>query len=446
MERKRKVLFAKMAVVASVVPVLIYAYEYGPDPGNTGAPGQSTCAQAGCHSGTAVNAGGGSVAVTFPADLSYTPGTRQHLVVTVTDSAARRAGFQLTALLAGDSTKPAGTFSPSDNTTQVLCSTPPFTAQQPAPCPANLPMQFIEHTIQAYQQGKTSFEFDWTPPATDVGPVTIYVAGNGANGDLTNRGDHIYTQSYTLTPAAAGGSAPSITGVVNGASFQPGIAAGSWVTVQGANLASGTRTWRADEIVNGNLPTKLDDVSVTINGKPAAVYFISPTQLNVQAPSDTATGPVPVVVTTAAGASAPFTAQLQSFSPAFFLWTGKYAVATRPDFSWVGKPDLFPGVATTPAKPGDVIILWGTGFGPTNPAVPGGVTVTGAPTLTTVPTVRIGGAAAEYLGGALSPGSAGLYQIAVRVPAGTPAGDIPVVVDAGGVSSPDGVFLTVQPQ
>src|SRR3989442_4223779 len=85
----------------------------------------------------------------------------------------------------------------------------------------------------------------------------------------------------------------SVTGVVNGASFQPGIAAGSWVTIQGANLANTNpgRTWRSDEIVNGNLPTALDGVSVTINNKPAYVYYISPTQINVQAPSDDSVGP-----------------------------------------------------------------------------------------------------------------------------------------------------------
>jgi uncharacterized protein (TIGR03437 family) len=83
---------------------------------------------------------------------------------------------------------------------------------------------------------------------------------------------------------------PSISatnGVVNGASFSSGIAPGAWVSIFGDNLAPTTRTWRSDEIVNGKLPTSLDGVSASINGKPAAVYFISPKQLNVQVPDDT---------------------------------------------------------------------------------------------------------------------------------------------------------------
>lgn len=433
---------AKIAVIATTVPVLVWAFSSGPDPGHTGAPGESTCVA--CHTGTALNGGPGSIDASFAGGQTYTPGSKQHVTVTVSDPAQRRFGFQMTARLASDSRTQAGSFTPTDGATQVLCSAPPFSAQQPAPCPANLPLQYIEHTSEGSRSGRSTYEFDWTPPATGAGAVTFYVAANAANADGTNRGDRIYTRTFTLTPASGGGgNVPTISSVVNGASFQPGIAAGSWVTIKGTNLASATRTWRDDEIVNGQLPISLDGTGVKINGKDAAVYFISPTQLNVQAPTDTALGDVPVVVTTSAGAGAPATAQLQAVAPAFFLWQEKYAVATRPDFSWIGKPDLFPGVTTTPARPGDVVILWGTGFGETNPPVAAGKTVTGTTALTSTPTVRIGGTGAEFLGGALSPGSAGLYQIVVRVPDATPDGDIPVVAEFGSFRSPDNVFITV---
>ena len=114
-----------------------------------------------------------------------------------------------------------------------------------------------------------NYEFDWTPPATAVGNITIYVAGNAANASGNEQGDHIYTATYTLTPAAAG-TAPSIDagGVVSGASFQPGIVPGSWLTIKGSNLSPVTDTWEK-AIVNGNLPTSLDGVSVSVGGKPA---------------------------------------------------------------------------------------------------------------------------------------------------------------------------------
>src|SRR5436189_6150798 len=103
--------------------------------------------------------------------------------------------------------------------------------------------------------------------------------------------------------------------LVNGASFQAGICAGSWVTIQGTKLANSSRTWRTSEIVNGKLPTQLDGVSVQINGKPAYVEYISPTQINVQEPSDTALGPVNVQVTNNSVTGDPVTAQLQAASP-----------------------------------------------------------------------------------------------------------------------------------
>jgi uncharacterized protein (TIGR03437 family) len=119
--------------------------------------------------------------------------------------------------------------------------------------------------------------------------------------------------------------APVITSVLNAASFQPGIEAGSWVMIRGTNLANTSpgRTWHTDEIVNGKLPTSLDGVSVTINGKPAFVEYISPTQINVQAPSETAVGTVDVVVTNNGAPSvAGGHAQLQTVAPAFFAYPG----------------------------------------------------------------------------------------------------------------------------
>ncbi|MGH9807427.1 MAG: IPT/TIG domain-containing protein, partial [Terriglobia bacterium] len=144
-----------------------------------------------------------------------------------------------------------------------------------------------------------------------------------------------YGEAFVVKLAPSG--APAITSVLNGASYLPGIESGSWAMIVGTNLANTFpgRTWRSSEIVNGNLPTSLDGVSVTIDGKPAFVYYISPTQINVQAPSDTATGAVSVVVKNNGNSSAPATAQLQAAAPAFFMYPGtNFAVASRlPDYT-----------------------------------------------------------------------------------------------------------------
>ena len=250
-----------------------------------------------------------------------------------------------------------------------------------------------------------------------------------------------YGEAFVVKLAPPGPAV--ITSVLNGASYQPGIEAGSWVMIQGANLANTSpgRTWRGDEVVNGNLPTSLDGVSVTIDGKPAFVYYISPTQINVQAPSDNTVGTVLVVVNNNGNISAPATAQLQAVAPAFFMYPGtNYAVASRlPDYALLGDPSAIPG--TVAAKAGDTVVLWGTGFGATNPAVPAGTAVSGAPAVVTAPTVKVGGVAVQVIGTVLTAGSAGLYQVTIQLPSTVPTGAVPVQASAGSVPTQSGVLL-----
>jgi uncharacterized protein (TIGR03437 family) len=233
-------------------------------------------------------------------------------------------------------------------------------------------------------------------------------------------------------------------GVVNGASFQPGIVPGSWLTIKGSNLSPVAQDTWDKAIVNGKLPTSLDGVTVTVGSQPAFVYFISPGQINVQAP-DVGTGPVPVIVTTPGGSSVAVTANVVAQSPAFFLWPGNQAVSTRQDASLAVKDGTFPGSTTVAAKPGDVLILWGTGFGPTSPPVASGIQVPGDKIYNSSPvSIKIGSADAQVFGAALSPGFAGLYQVAIQVPAGMADGDYPITATVSGASSPDGVVLTVK--
>jgi uncharacterized protein (TIGR03437 family) len=236
---------------------------------------------------------------------------------------------------------------------------------------------------------------------------------------------------------------PAIVSVVNAASFQPNVVANSWVTIQGTGLAPQTDDW-SHAIVNGALPTSLDGVTVTIGGKPAYVYFISPGQLNVLAP-DVPAGPITVTVTTPGGTSENFSSTASLNGPAFFLWPGSQVVATRQDYSYAAKAGTFAGATTVPAKPGDVLILWATGFGPTTPAAPLGVSVPGNigyPTASS-PTVTVNNIPTIVYGAALASGSAGLYQIAIQVPNGLADGDWPIQASIGGVLSPSGIVLSV---
>jgi uncharacterized protein (TIGR03437 family) len=250
-------------------------------------------------------------------------------------------------------------------------------------------------------------------------------------------------QPQNLLIAASVPLPPAITSAVNGASFQSGVVANSWVTIQGTGLAPKTDDW-SNSIVNGVLPTSLDGVSVTMGGKPAYVYYISPGQINVLAP-DVSPGPVTVTVTTAGGTSAAFATTASAYGPAFFVWPGNQAVATRTDYSFAVKAGTFAGTTTVAAKPGDVIILWATGFGPTNPVAPLGVATPGSGTYPTssTPTIKVNNTPALVYGAALAPGSAGLYQIAIQVPSNLADGDWPIQATIGSAASPAGTILSV---
>jgi uncharacterized protein (TIGR03437 family) len=235
-------------------------------------------------------------------------------------------------------------------------------------------------------------------------------------------------------------SAPFINAVLSAASYQPGIAAGSWVMIQGTGLADTNpgRTWATADFSGANLPTALDGVSVTIDGKSAFVEYISPTQINVLAPSDSATGAVSVVVDNNGSLSAPVTVPYQALAPAFFLYGAtNYAVASRfPDYAAVGTP-------SAPAKPGDTLVLWGSGFGATNPPISVGTTVSGAPALAATPTVTVGGVTVPVISAVMTTGSAGLYQLTIQLPASLPAGSLAVQASVSGAQTPAGVMLFI---
>jgi uncharacterized protein (TIGR03437 family) len=151
------------------------------------------------------------------------------------------------------------------------------------------------------------------------------------------------------------------------------------------------------------------------------------------------------------GSASSQTVGVGQYAPAFFTLTGNQVIATRQDYSYALKSGTIAGLTTIPAKPGDVLILWGTGFGPTTPAtLPGVVTPADKQYSTSTPvTVTINNVAATVYGAALAPGYAGLYQVAIQVPASLANGDWPIVATAGSVtllnavSSPGNVILSV---
>jgi len=367
------------------------------------------------------------------------------VTVQVADPAQQRWGFELSARLnSNPETGQAGDFTSTDNMTQVIC-------EDNAPKPCSSGPSFITHTSAGTRNGTrggASFQFDWTPPSTNVGPVTFYVAGNAANGDANLTGDLIYTASAQLSPAIP--AAPSIgaNSVVSAATSVAGpLAANSWVTVYGSNLGVTKRSWNEMDFTDNGIPFSLDGVSVvlTLFGAPRLAYvgFVSPTQVNFLLPSDLASTAVQVQVRNPAGISDKAPITVQANAPQLLTLDGKYVAATHSNGDFLGKAGLIAPTATTPAVPGETINLFGTGLGSTTPGLIPGQVPTQAAALARPVTVTIGGASANVLSAGVLPGSAGVYQISVQVPSDTPNGDQPVVVQGGGVNSAS-TLITVQ--
>ncbi len=276
--------------------------------------------------------------------------------------------------------------------------------------------------------------------------------------------------AYSAIEAAFGGPSYSCTNTaapviasVDSASSYGGysyFASGSWLEIKGANLADPTDPrvtsasnpgqWTAADFNGPNAPTTLDGISVSIDGKPAYVWYLSPSQLNVQAPEDSTLGSVAIKVTNCKATSAAYSFTLRALAPgllapsSFSVGGKQYLVATfASDGAYVLNTGAIPGINSRPAKPGDVIIAYGIGFGDVTPSILPGVVVGQANTIVTPVTVAFGStnATLQYFG--LAGNFVGLYEFYITVPSGLANGDYQINVTQGTTPVPQTMFLTV---
>ncbi len=255
----------------------------------------------------------------------------------------------------------------------------------------------------------------------------------------------IWVTAAAFIACASAATTPVISLVANAEGESPIIAPNTWVEVKGTNLAPAgdIRTWASTDFVNGQLLAALDGVSVTLNGTPAFVYYISPVQINILTPPDSLSGAVKVVVNVGSSASAPYTVSAQVSSPSFFVFNGgPYVIAQHAaDYSLVG-PANFSAGSTTPAVPGETVVLYANGFGAvTPPVVSGAMTPFGA--LTPLPSVTIGGVNANVTFAGIN-GVPGLFQFNVVVPPNVPTGDNQLVASYNGATSSPVALLNVR--
>jgi uncharacterized protein (TIGR03437 family) len=246
-----------------------------------------------------------------------------------------------------------------------------------------------------------------------------------------------------LTPGA-----PTVGHVTNAFGNIAVVAANTWITIKGENLAPAgdSRIWQTSDFVNGRMPTSLDGVSVAVTAAGgyqanAYVYYISPTQINILAPPDLPGGGVVTVQVNNNGVkSAPGQVLVQPLSPTFFVFgAGPYVTAVHLNGSLIGPTTLYPG-ASTPAATGETIVLFANGFGPTSVPVTAGAAQQSG-TLPALPAITVGGLPATVqFAGLIGPG---LYQFNVVLPAGAANGDNLLALTYNGYSAQSGTVLTV---
>jgi uncharacterized protein (TIGR03437 family) len=268
-------------------------------------------------------------------------------------------------------------------------------------------------------------------------PANSYLGGKTYS--LVNGGTLLPAGSSTSSTAPAIASA----GVVNAASSVAGVAPAAWISIYGTNLSTAATAAGSSDLVNGSLPTTLGGTSVTIDGQSAFMNYVSPAQLNVQAPNPSTSGNVTVTVSNGSGSSSATVAMTPTM-PGVFTTASNYVLAVRPSDGAIinGDGSALAGYTTAAAaKPGDVLEIFATGLGATSPAVAPGLVFSGAYATAAAPAVSIGGQPATVLYSGLI--GAGLYQLNITVPGTLAAGTYPVVVTQSSVSSPSTAQLKI---
>jgi uncharacterized protein (TIGR03118 family) len=264
-------------------------------------------------------------------------------------------------------------------------------------------------------------------------PGTLYITagiGGGPNNDPV--------QSHGLLASVQAGPNFATSAVQNGASFiaEP-IAPNTWFSIKGNELSATSGNW---QVTGNTLPTEVNGVGVTINGTAVPVSFVSNTQVNFLVPATLSPGTAQIQTTNNGLTSAAVTVNVDPLAPAFFTSgvnaaSGNvYIAAEHANETLIGPAATIKNA--TPAEPGETIMLFATGFGPT--AASGEV-------LAVAPAIVIDGISADVsFAGLVGPG---LYQINVTVPSNVTLGqDVLVVGLSGNFETQPNAFLTIAAQ
>jgi uncharacterized protein (TIGR03437 family) len=276
--------------------------------------------------------------------------------------------------------------------------------------------------------GQGTYAATWMP-----GHASALLANGVATIVLQGFAPTLPVASSEVIGTAVADTAPAVSpnGVLNNLNPLLGspLAPGTVVQIYGSALSTGG-TADSGSVVNGQLSTVLNGVSVSVDGIAAPLFYGGSGQINAQLPNELeAEQQYQLLVNVNGLYSNPVTINTTAVQP---------GLASLPDGTVIAQDSGYNLItADNPAHAGEVIILYLTGMGATNPPVPTGATSPSSPPaqVAVAPQVSIGQANAQVQFAGLTPGSVGLYQINVKIPAAAGTGNVPLVVMQGGVAS-----------
>lgn len=277
--------------------------------------------------------------------------------------------------------------------------------------------------------------------------VVSDAAGVAALNGLTANPEAFYVNLHTrVNPggavraqlAPANSAAPTVDAVVVAGQYQARntVAPLGLISIYGKNLAKVTTN--LDGWAGQHLPMSLNGVAVVLGGKFLPLLYVSPAQINAQAAADTPLGPQLLAVNNGNAPGNAVSVNVAAAAPNIFFYpdTGAGVVLKNADFTLVSPAN--------PAAAGDIVLIYATGLGQTVPAVHTGMLVPDSPFSNTAPVTAVaGGQNAEVVYSIASPGFAGLYQVAVRIPGGLAPGDASLTIKMGEAES-NAVTLAVR--
>jgi uncharacterized repeat protein (TIGR01451 family) len=160
---------------------------------------------------------------------------------------------------------------------------------------------------------------------SDDGSVVAFNFPRVLSGAVTNSGTENNSEIYAIAPPARPANG-TLTAVLNAASFghEPSttkaVAPNSIALAQGTNLAN--TTTQSQRQADGNFPTNVGGTRVTVNGRAAQIFFVSPTQINFLVPAQTEIGAAEVIVTNSENFPARGTVSTLRAVPGIFTRTG----------------------------------------------------------------------------------------------------------------------------